>query len=165
MTRGQVSEDKVEDIIEMARAGLGVNVIAAEIQLAPSTVYRILSENDVDLKRYARESFRSWTPEEKDEFLARYYDLSVPILALLDQYHMTHPQLYTLLGEMGLPARTKRPEVVDAKAAALEHALDLYQNTTLTIAEIFAETGVHQPTLHAEIRARDIPLRKPRVHP
>lgn len=162
MARGRILDEKRNEAIKMAVAGMQVAAIAAELDLAASTVYKILKSAGVTpVKQYATTSFKNLTDEELVDFANRYNDME-PILSLLDDFHLTYTQMYQLLHHLGVKPRTKQREIVDARKLALEHSLDLYQNTNLTITEIFAETGVHQPTLHREIRLREIPLRKPR---
>ena len=162
MARGRILEDKKNEVVKMAVAGMQTAAIAAELDLAVSTVYRILkSAGVVPVKLYATTSFKNLTDDQLVDFAARYNDLE-PVLSLLDDFHLTYTQMYQLLHHLGIKPRTKQRTVIDARKLALDHALDLYQNTNLTITEIFGETGVHQPTLHREIRLRGISLRKPR---
>ncbi len=162
MSQGRISDDKRDEIVKMSEAGLKPNVIAEEVDLSPSTVYKVLGEEGQQpVKEYAPTSFKNLTEEQVSEFIERYLDME-PIVVLLDAYRLTHIQMYQLLNERQITPRTRRTENKVARNLALEHALMLYQETSVTIAEIVLETGVHQPVLHAAIRAREIPLRRPR---
>ena len=162
MTRGSVSEDKVQEIIAMTNAGLKTQQIAAEVELAPSTVYKIISEAGLDpVKEYAPTSYRNLSDEEEERLAERYYAM-VPVVELLDEFGLTHTQLYLFLSEKGLKPRTQQREIRDARKLAIDHAVRLYQETTMTVAEIVNETGVHQPVISSEIRKRGIPQRRPR---
>lgn len=162
MARGRILDDKRNEAVKMATAGMEVAAIASELDLAASTVYKILKSAGITpVKQYSATSFKNLSNEELVDFADRYNDME-PILSLLNDFNLTYTQMYQLLHHLGIIPRTKQSEIVDARKLALKHALDLYQNTSLTITEIFAETGVHQPTLHREIRLREIPLRKPR---
>jgi transposase len=162
MTRGSVSDDKVEEIIAMTKAGMRTQQIAAEVELASSTVYKIIAEAGLDpVKAYAPTSYRSLSDEEEDRLAERYYAM-VPVVELLDDFGLTHTQLYLFLSEKGLEPRTRQKELRDARKLAIDHAVRLYVETNMTVAEIVNETGVHQPVISSEIRKRGIPQRRPR---
>ncbi len=163
MGRGALSDDKKADVVQMIQAGMGAKAVAVELELAVSTVYKVLTESGVSLvKQYAPTSFKKLSDEEISEFVGRYLEME-PIMKLLDAYNLTHTQMYQLLAHLGVEPRTKQSGHVSARMKARDHAVDLYANTDLTLVEIFAETGVHQPTLNREIRLRGVPLRKPRL--
>ncbi len=162
MSQGKISGDKRDEIIKMTEAGLKPNAIAQELDLASSTVYKVLAEEGHQpVKEYAPTSFKNLDEEQIKEFIERYLDME-PLVVLLDEYHLTHVQMYQLLHERQITPRTRMSENKVARNLALDHALRLYQETSVTIAEIVRETGVHQPVLHAAIREREIPLRRPR---
>ncbi len=162
MTRGRVSDDKVEEIIAMTQAGMKTQQISAEVDLAPSTVYKIIAEAGLDpVKEYAPTSYRNLSDEEEERLAERYYAM-VPVVELLDEFGLTHTQLYLFLAEKGFKPRTRQKEIRDARKLAIDHAVRLYVETTMTVSEIVLETGVHQPVISAEIRKRDIPQRRPR---
>ena len=162
MTRGSVSDDKVEEIIAMTNAGMKTQQIAAEVELAPSTVYKIISEAGLDpVKEYAPTSYRNLSEEEEKRLAERYYAM-IPVVQLLDEFGLTHTQLYLFLAEKGLEPRTQQKEIRNARSLAIDHAVRLYQETSMTVAEIVNETGVHQPVISSEIRKRGIPQRRPR---
>jgi len=162
MAQGRISDDKRDEIIKMTEAGLKPNVIAQEMDLASSTVYKVLAEEGHQpAKQYAPTSFKNLDEDQISKFIERYLDME-PLVVLLDEYNITHVQMYQLLHERQVTPRTRRSEHKAAQNLALEHALMLYQETSITIAEIVRETGVHQPVLHAAVREREIPLRRPR---
>ncbi len=163
MTRKQITKEQKEEIIKMTRAGMPVMKISAELEIGGVTVYRVLSEAGVrPARRRASGTFGKLSDEQIEELIER-YNTDEPVLNLLDEYRLTHTRFYQLLRHMEVEPRTRRASSVGARELQLEHALKLYQTTDLTIAEIVAETGVHQPVINQEVRLRGLRQRKPRL--
>lgn len=165
MGRSSISEERRNEVLEMAQADppMTVPAIAQETGISVPTIYKMLS--DAGVQPPQRVMTRTWdklSAEQVKEFIERYLD-NEPMLDLLDEFDINHNQMYAMLRANDVKPRLRNMERAKAQSASMEHALALYQETNLTVSEIVHETGVHQPQLHAEIRRREIPLRRPRA--
>lgn len=163
MAQQRVTQEVRDEVAEMHKAGMTVAEISAELELSMPTVYKTHAALDLvpnKKKRQTGPSLASLKPEQAEEFIER-YEAGEVATKLLADYGLNYPQMYTLLDMMGVTPRSKRPGLKEAREKQLEHAIQLYIESGATIAEIVAETGVHQPVLHREIRLRGIPMRRP----
>jgi transposase len=162
----RVTEETREQVAQMHEAGMTVAQIAAELELSLATVYKLHTALGLTPNKKTPgeqpDMLETMSPQVAEEFAERYAG-GEPAIRLITDYNITYAQMYTLLDMLGMEPRGKSSETKEAKAAALEHALHLYEHTDATIATITTETGVHQPVLHREIRARGIPLRRPQT--
>lgn len=165
MGRKPLPKETRDEIVSMASGDepLDVKEIAVEVGVSIPTVYRVLQEAGVrPAKKYAEASYKRLSEEEQEEFVARYLDYE-PVIDLLDEYSINHTQMYQMLADRDVKPRMRQKSHEDAQNLALDHALELYQNSNLTITEISYETGIHQPMLHSTIHRRGVPLRRPRT--
>lgn len=139
------------EIVLMWDSGLDVGAIADELSISPQTVRAALNIAHRDLRR---------PKVHKDEplILADYANNN-PASDILKKYNISYSQLYTILGRHDVPLRKHTGR--EALSARLDRAIEMYQ-ANAPLWEIKQETGVHQPVLHAELHARNVPLRRPR---
>ncbi len=164
MGRKAIGPEVRKEAVAMAQADppMEVKTIAEELGVSVPTVYRFLGEAGIRPKRkVATQSWRKLDEEQVAEFIQKYLDYE-PVLKLLVEFSINHSQMYQMLLEHEVEPRMRQRGHAKASDVALKHALDLYQNSDYTIAEITGETGVHQPVLHAAVRRENIPLRRPR---
>lgn len=159
MAQSKVLESRKVEIVAAYNEGMNVAELAKEFEVSRPTVYRILSEQGVELRYRHMGAYEELGEERTAEFIKRYSD-NEPIKKLLTEFGITHNQMYSLLDDNGIRPRTRQRQISKARSGALDHAVDLYENSNLTLADILAETGVHQPQLHSEIHKRGIQLRR-----
>jgi IS30 family transposase len=157
----RVTEQVRDEIKSMHDAGLAPAQIADELSFSLPTIYKVLRALGVKPRKSFKSKLDTFAPEDFETIAKRYVD-GAPTLQLLADYEIHYPQLYQILDFMGVQPRLRQRERKEAKNAMMEHALQLYLETDLTVAEIVEETGVHQPVLHAELRKREIPSRRAR---
>ena len=138
-----VTIDTKKEIIQAFVDGIAIPDIAAEFDLPSSIIKEILVENGV---------YKS-----NDNEIIEKYKGGVPIKDILNEFGISISKLYLLLAEHNVP--TRNIEHTDGHKAQLDAAIALYEKG-VPIWQITQETGIHQPTLHAELHARGIPLRR-----
>jgi hypothetical protein len=87
------------------------------------------------------------------------YTKNTPVPEILAQHNISYGQLYTILARENVPVR--KVSEAQGRIGALNTAVAMYQKGS-PLWKIKAETGVAQPTLHAELHTRKITLRRPR---
>jgi len=148
----------VEEIVEMVQAGAPPTAIAEELGLSKVYVYDLM--NRAGVKPIAVKG--SWIAELGDEVVAEIvnaYTKGEVVRTILDKYELSYTKMYTILRHMGIEAR----EVIDQKQQSrrerLDAAVNLYEEGA-PIHLITADTGIGQPQLHNELRARKVTLRR-----
>jgi len=141
-----MNPEKEAEIIAMYDSGLKVADIAQEAMVSQSTVRKVLGE------RLQRRRVRT----DEDEIITEYTS-DVPVPQILVDHGLTYSALYSILYRNGIPPR--KVAVQEMRNERLETAVQMYLDG-VKLWQICNETGVHQPTLHAELHRRGIPLRR-----
>jgi hypothetical protein len=145
-------EDDNAELLEMHDSKMSIGSIAAELGMSTGTVTRILKENGRDTSR---------KPKEVDEAgITQAYLDDEPVPAILTKFKLTYDRLYQVLKDNSVP--TRKIANKSANKARLDRAVELYV-AGAPLLDIKSETGISQPTLHAELYKRNVPLRRPRM--
>lgn len=152
-----LSEDQVAQLLRMAELGGTISKIADELDISETTVRRTLTAYGVKTRRQ-----HTLKDEVDMDTVIKQYQEWVEIDDIMEQHGLNHSQLYYLLRQHGITARTKDDAWREAQAMRMDHAVEMYEEGE-TLAQIKEETGIHQPQLHEELHRRKIPLRRP--HP
>jgi len=142
---------KKQELITMFNQGMSIDDIATELEVSVSTVRAVLKENGLVKPKSE--------PTEVELQIAVDYTGDLPVPTILQKYHITYARLYTILSDQEVSLRKQ----VNAagRSASLEAAIAMYKDGT-PLWKIKTETGIAQPTLHAELHTRQIPFRRPR---
>ena len=152
----KVTPDIIEEMIEMATAGMGVVNIAEEFNVSESTVRRTLNKFQISPKR----NHTLFDAIDTDQLIEDYLSW-VSIDVITQKHKIERSQMYYLLKKLDIKPRTKDQDWIEAQQMRLDHAIQLYRQGE-RISYITAETGIHQPQLHEELARRNVPLRRPR---
>lgn len=147
-----MEEDKVQELLAMYDAGVNVINIAAELGVSGQTIRRVLKEHGKEISRRAAVL--------DEEAIVKDYVGRMAVPEILAKYKITYAMLYKILATNGIP--TRKIENASGHDMRLDHAVQMYE-AGLPIWTIKQETGIAQPTLHAELHRRSIPLRRPRM--
>lgn len=151
-------DPKIEaEIMEMLKAGMSPMAIAQEMGLSIQTIRNVKKALDPE----AQASIPSATTGVNEVLVGEEYERGDQIPVILEKHSISRAKLYQILAKFSIPAR--RVENANARERAMEEAVSLYKQGVV-IRQITADTGIHQPTLHAELARRSIPLRRPRGH-
>lgn len=145
------NEERDIEIVQMHQAKLSNVAIAEEMDVSVSTVKRVLKE--AGLKAQPRDAGLP-IAQIIDE-----YQTERPIKAILGQFEISYTKLYMILAENDVPVRRDTQAI--ARERQLDEAVAMYKMGS-PLYKIVADTGVSQPTLHAELHKREVPLRRPR---
>ncbi len=162
MPQIRVTEEVRGTIREMHEQEMTPADIVRELDLSLPTVYRVLKAMELSPNRDSNIGVLHKLSPEDVEDIEKRYSAGKPVNEILADYGLYYPQFYELLVMLEIKPRVRQKQRVKVRNKQLDHAVLLYRETDLTLAEIRLETGIHQPTLHAELRAREIPLRFPR---
>lgn len=138
------------EILQMAEQGMSIKAIAVEMSISEGTVKGVLKASGQQVAKLLR---------DEPTIIKMYQDGSIRIQAILKEHSLSYSQLYGILGKHEVPVRSIADK--DGKKAKMDVAIELYKRGT-PIHMITFETGVAQPTLHAELHSRGVPLRRPR---
>ncbi len=159
----RVTQEVRAEMIDMHTAGQTPFAIAKEMEVSLSTVYRVLRAAELEPNSApGTGKIHTLGPEDIEDIIERYHG-DETVVSILADYGLHYNQFYEILRMVGLQPRRNVSTNRQARRDQLDHAIELYRDTNMTIAEITLETGVHQPTLHVEIRKRNVPLRAPRI--
>lgn len=139
-----------EEIVRMGRAGMKRGDIAADLNVAMSTVSRVLADSGVAIRR------SSVTDGFDGKAIAKEYSSGVPVRKILDEFGLTYNILYTILDQQGIKTRREETEAGIRKAA--DRAVEMYQKGRRVI-DIVTETGISTFKLYSELAKRGIARR------
>lgn len=140
------------ELLAMHAAGMPISSIASELGMSRDTVIRILKEHGRDTSRKPKEV-------DIDDILTAYQNgQAVP--AILAKHQISYSRLYEILRDNDIP--TRKAATVAIVNERLTQAVKMYQEG-LPLWSIKQETGIAQPTLHAELHRQGINLRRPRM--
>jgi len=142
------------EIVEMHEGGLTLKSIADEMGISSTAVRNIL-------KKYGKETSRVVVDYDEEDIIQQYVS-NEPVPQILEDNNISYAQLYTILRNHKVPTRKAIRQ--DVKQERLAQAVELYQDG-VPLWNIKEETGIHQPTLHAELHRRHIPLRRQLTRP
>lgn len=158
MPRGmKISADTIDEILAMAKESITPLNISKELDIAVTTVYRILGENGIDATR------RRNRPELSEEAVAELiesYLLGSTARELRERHNLTPHHFYSLLAEAGIKPGQRAEGVKTEREVAMETAVEMYQDYTIPVWRIVQETEVSQPALTTELHRRGIELRR-----
>jgi len=146
-----MNASKKSELITMFKEGMLIDDIATELEVSVATVRAAIKE--AGLTKPKKESTGVEIQIGVD------YTGNLPVPTILQKFNLTYARLYTILSNQDIPLR-KQLNVVGRKAS-LEAAIEMYVEG-IPLWQIKNETGIAQPTLHAELHTRQIPLRRPR---
>lgn len=151
----QVPEDVYDEIVQMLKEGFTPNEISEETGWAKGTIRKIRREAGF----YGRhiDPLRGL---DTDAIVTEYRE-GERVLDICIKHEINSQKFYKILALIGEPLRTKDPTYQEARARAMEEAVQMYKDGWY-IYDITEETGIGQVSLHKEVKKRDIPLRRPR---
>lgn len=141
------------ELEQMVEAGMSVSAIAEELDKSTGTIRKMLADLKLDAHSRAEPAFNV------PRILEQYADEVSVAQIISENPGLTYTKFYGILADQGVP--TRRVLQQDARKRQLDEAVELYIQG-LKIFDIIRETGVNQPTLHAELHARNVPLRNRR---
>ena len=138
----------IEEIQQMLDAGMSIEAVADELGITTTKVKALLKQADI-------------TPKKRidEDAIVKAYQSELPVPDLLKRFELSYSQLYTVLNRCKVPLR--KAAVAEQANARLDQAVKMYVGGS-PLWQIKNETGIHQPTLHAALHERNIPLRRPR---
>jgi len=145
------------EILRMYEAGQSVKAIATELDRAPSTIYALLQDAGVVLKK-DRPGISSFLDSTLVDQVVKDYVDGVPVTRIMKTSELTQNTIYLILQEREIPRR-RSPERRKAHNESLDEAVEMYQNGEKLIA-IHIRTGIHANQLYTEIYKRNMPLRR-----
>lgn len=140
-----------QELISMYKSSMSVESIANELEISISTVRNVLKKHSL-----TKEDVK---PNKKDADAALEYSKGTRVPEILNKYGLTYSKLYGILNRLDIPLR--KTENAAGRGLALEKAVEMYTEGH-PLWRITEETNIAQPTLHAELHARKIQLRRPR---
>ena len=147
-------DPKIEaEILKMAE-DLSVPAIAEEMGVSAQAIRNLLKRHE---KAQGEKIPAPTNPQ--DVLIAEAYENGEEIPLILARFDIRRARLYSILSKFSVPTRQVQQKM--AKDRAMDEAISLYEQGVV-IRQITEDTGVHQPTLHAELARRRIPLRRPR---
>lgn len=141
--------EKETEILEMYDNGVQVKAIAEEMQLSITAIRNALKKHGRDLA--------AKKPIRDEEAIINKYSQQVPMRDILEEYHLTYSMLYGILAKHQIASR--KLTNTNSRQQRLDTAIKMYQEG-FTLWEIARETGIAQPTLHAELHKRGVQLRR-----
>ena len=159
----KATEVQEQEVVQMADAKLDPLIMADEIGLSLPTIYGIMRKFGYKVAKPGRKStYDRLTPEEMEDIRNRYEDANESVASIMADYGIGgHSVFYALLRKMGIAMRTKTLDVLEVKEMMMDQAVNMYVGGH-PLYDIFEDTGIHQPRLHAELHKRGIELRRPR---
>lgn len=149
-----MDQDKYNEAVAMNEAGISIPAIAHELEVSAQTIRNWFIAQG--------QSKPSAPTPDKDVKVVEAYEAGIETHQILSDFEIDRGRLYYLLSKYSVPTRQRALE--KGRARALDEACAMYEQGYV-IRQITEDTGVHQPTLHAELARRDIPLRRPRANP
>ena len=140
-----------QEIVEMHSSGIGIGAIAAEMGVSTTTIRNVL-------KKYGQSTKQARSVATED-IIAEDYVNGDPVPDILVRHGINHSKLYAILARHGI--ETRRAAAVNGNKLRLDQAVQMYEDGA-SIYSITEETGIAQPTLHAELHKRAVKLRRPR---
>ena len=144
-----------DDIVTMLQQGFSPQEVSEEAGWSIGTIYKIQRAEGIHGRHLA-----AIEHVDQDAFLQDYRG-GMRVVEVMTKYNLHSLAFYKLLTILGEPTRRRDPLNLEARKRQLDEAIAMYEQGFL-IYEIESETGVAQPTLHKELHARGIPLRRPR---
>ena len=141
--------EKETEILEMYDNGVQVNAIAEEMQLSATAIRNVLKKHD--------RATITKKPIRDEEAIINKYLQQVPMRDILEEYHLTYSMLYGILAKHQIASR--KLTNTNSRQQRLDTAIKMYQDGH-TLWQIANETGIAQPTLHAELHKRGVQLRR-----
>lgn len=163
-----VDDITIAEIIGIYKSGAGITLqmLAEEYDLALSTIYKILSAEGLVEKKKRIMAEDRMGEETVESLMVDYYEEKMTIWNIAEKYGefgiTGPPALYAMLRRLGKKPRRLEEEIKQSRRDAMTHAIQLYNETDIPIYTIVAETGVDQPSLHKELHRRGVTLRRVR---
>lgn len=156
MGKKGLSSETIQNLYDIHNAGLTPYAIADELKISVATVYKYLH----DAKLIPNLPSSKKVIKEK-ELLTDYYNF-ISMNELCKKYNIKPNYIYQLIRRRNLKARTLTSNAKQTYEQQITQAIQLYKETDLTVYAITLEVGISQPTLHKELRLRNIPFRQPK---
>jgi transposase-like protein len=151
-----------EEATEMVKGGLSVAESASELGISETYLYQLLNRAGVKLPGWTGQRVTVLdliADEVKEELVKVWLAKEMPVSVLLSRYGISYNTLYRILREQGVDVQAEVQVAEDMRAARMEQAIQMYLDGA-KLWQIKAETGIHQPVLHAELHERGIELRR-----
>jgi len=143
-----------EEVITMTEEGAPASVIAEELGISLPYVYTILSTEGIPaIPKPNDRSLSKRLTEEQLQKLVIAYASGDPMANMLDEYNLNYHQMYAILRKQEIPLRKVIDERKEARDAAVEAAVMLYEQG-VSLWQIRSETGVSQPALMKALRGK-----------
>lgn len=146
-----MDDETRSEVLQMWDQGMSANAIADELGVSSTTVRNVVRASGRDTKKPR-------THAHEREIVEQYVN-GGKVPDILAKYGVSYTQLYNMLSRNDVPIR--KAANAQGRGKQLDAAVILYQQN-VAVWKITEETGVAQPTLHAELHRREIPLRRPR---
>lgn len=150
-----MEQERKAEALKMYAAGISIPAIATELAMSAQAIRNMIK---TDPEAQAVKPVTT-TREYNDVLVAEAYESGMSIPKILEEFGIRRPQLYSILSKFSTPTRKVLQE--NTRKRAMDEAISLYKQGVV-IRQITADTGIHQPTLHAELAKRGIPMRRPR---
>lgn len=158
MARGYALAPQVkEEILAMDDEGLKPADIAKELDIRPTTIYRVLQEAGRG-KTDGFNSDRQFTGQEIVTAISMYQERA-SVTDICEKVGMTPTKLYAILREAGIPTRTQVEN--ETREQREMDALTMYR-AGKPYYEIVEATGLSTFTINKLLHAAGEPLRRPR---
>lgn len=144
-----MNTEKETEILEMHDSGVHINSIAEEMELSTTAIRNIL-------KKHGRTTIVK-KPFHDEEAIINQYLQQMPMQDILEEHQLTYAMLYGILAKHQVTPR--KIANADSRQHRLDTAIKMYQEH-FALWEITRETGIAQPTLHAELHKRGMQLRR-----
>jgi transposase-like protein len=150
--------DVVVEAVKMYEAGQSIKQIAEELDRAPSTIYALLHDAGVALKKDRPGGITSFLDAALVDQVIKDYVSGVPVVRIMKTSGLTQSTIYQILEEREIPRR-RSTEMRKTHNRSLEEAVEMYKNGAKLVA-IYMKTGVHANQLYQELHILNEPLRR-----
>jgi len=149
-----MSNNKHDEVKQMAMAGMGTSQIAQELGVTPTYVRQILREAGIPSQRA-----QSALTEDAEEQLVARVLAGEAISALVQAFAINYNQFYSIMRRHDVDLTAVRTTRTDDRNLRMETAISLYQSGA-PLWEIGQTTGIASSMLNQELHRRNIPLRR-----
>jgi hypothetical protein len=148
-------DERTQEIVDMLSNGIPPKQVALEMGMSQTAVRNVMKAQGLGPGKALR------TPLLDVQAIAEAYVRGDPVPNILHEHDITYTKLYKVLGDLNIPIR--KVADADARKMRMDTAVQMYE-AGAPLWQIKQETGVHQPTLTAELHKRGVPLRRPRTN-
>jgi hypothetical protein len=148
-------------MLEFFEQGVDLDEIAGEYDCSPSKVRLILKELGVTFGKIGRPSvIDAMDAASLEALIIEYTTTTINVRELCNKWKMDVTTFYVVLREMNVATRTTQPARVQARKDRMDLAMSMYQNHSIYVWQITAETGFDSVAIIQEVHRRGIPMRR-----